>query len=285
VRARSPSRVVSKPAPRRPEPRQRARAARARVVCRERRRRCERGADAVVSSDRPRRGDGADAGRRGGSRRWVAYGSQSRNYEIRTERKRGVTNRRKTRRARTMSPRRKRKADGHGGVVRLSFAPRARHWPRARRTHTPRGASFAMTIIQYLAALLAVGALLAYLVRPPPARARLAPPRPPRARAREEEATLAPAIQRSTVQRSAARSSAADAAPSPVRSQAQRVYKIAITLMVRFAPSRARRSRAATRSPARSRARTGARPPVSPVGRRTRNWPRRASCCDPARVR
>jgi len=44
-----------------------------------------------------------------------------------------------------------------------------------------------MTIIQYLAALLAVGALLAYLVRPPPARARLAPPRPPRARARAKK--------------------------------------------------------------------------------------------------
>jgi len=102
---------------------------------------------------------------------------------------------------------------------------------------------------------------------------------PARARARRRSHPGSPRA------RSAARSSAADAAPSPVRSQAQRVYKIAITLMVRFAPSRAPRSRAATRSPARSRARTGARPPVSPVGRRTRNWPRRASCCDPARVR
>jgi hypothetical protein len=41
-----------------------------------------------------------------------------------------------------------------------------------------------MTIIQYLAALLAVGALLAYLVRPPPPRARLRPASSP-ARARE----------------------------------------------------------------------------------------------------
>ena len=67
----------------------------------------------------------------------VAYGSQSRNYEIRTERKRGVTNRRKTRRARTMSPRRKRKADAHGGVVRLSFA-RAPGIGHARDGRTPR---------------------------------------------------------------------------------------------------------------------------------------------------
>ena len=192
MRARSPSRVVSKPAPRRPEPRQRARAARARVVCRERRRRCERGADAVVSSDRPR---GAGWRRCRASGRLAALGgvwqpvtklrNSNREETGGHEPAKNQTRANDVASAKTKGGRTRR---GRPSLLRS----RARHWPRARRTHTPRGASFAMTIIQYLAALLAVGALLAYLVRPPPARARLAPPRPPRARAREEEATLAP---------------------------------------------------------------------------------------------
>ena len=133
-----------------------------------------------------------------------------------------------------------------------------------------------MTIIQYLAALLAVGALLAYLVRPPPARARLAPPRPPRARAKKKPPWLpARAIRGAILRRGR---------PSPVRSQAQRVYKIAITLMVRFAPS-AHPEAAPRPGLPRDLARGRGPPPVSPVGRTRARTGRAALRHDPARVR
>ena len=240
MRARSPSRVVSKPAPRRPEPRQRARAARARVVCRERRRRCERGADAVVSSD-PRRGM-ADAGASGRLVWRMAASHEITKFEPR----------------------------GNGGS-RTGEKPDARERCRLgeneRRTHTA-GSSVSPSLARPALATRATDAhpersvvrhddhpVLrgpvgrrgpAGVPRASPSRARAPRPAssPARARARRRSHPGSPRA------RSAARSSAADAAPSPVRSQAQRVYKIAITLMVRFAPSRAPRSRAATRSPA-----------------------------------
>lgn len=280
MRARSPSRVVSKPAPRRPEPRQRARAARARVVCRERRRRCERGADAVVSSDRPRRGGWR---RCRASGRLAALGgvwqpvtklrNSNREETGGHEPAKNQTRANDVASAKTKGGRTRRGRPSLLRSARPALATRATdaHPERSVVRHddhpVPRGP---------------VGRRgPAGVPRASPSRARAPRPAssPARARARRRSHPGSPRA------RSAARSSAADAAPSPVRSQAQRVYKIAITLMVRFAPSRAPRSRAATRSPARSRARTGARPPVSPVGRRTRNWPRRASCCDPARVR